>query len=335
MPPRVSVIMPVYNAVTYVRAATQSILNQAFDDFEFLIFDDASTDGSLQMVRELCASERRAMIFQSTENTGYVKHLNHGIQIAKGEFIARMDADDVAHPDRLTKQVAFLDRNPGVGIVGSACQIIDAQSTIVGFSARESDPAVLRFQSYFVNPFAHPTVMMRKVIADQVGDYDYSKIPSEDYDYWVRAAHLTDFANLEEALLDYRQHPESISHTHANAQRDNSYATQREYIRQLSGLRVDDGQISFLRGFHKNAFSLPNGRYPELYENLMTIFERFKRKFRPTSRAEARIRRFLFDRLVFLFLNSDAFRGSSYLKYLLRTAAVSPRKALTLVLRRK
>ena len=115
--PKVTVLMPVYNARFYLSKAISSIINQTFKDFEFLIFNDGSTDNSADIIYSY--NDRRIRFFNSEQNFGYVYHLNYGIEIAKGEYIARMDADDISFPTRLEKQVAFMDKNPEVGVCGT------------------------------------------------------------------------------------------------------------------------------------------------------------------------------------------------------------------------
>jgi len=204
--PKVSIVMPLYNAEQFVRSAVESILNQTYTNFEFLIINDSATDSSRKIVGEI--EDSRIRIVDHPKNQGLVASLNHGFSLASGEYIARMDHDDVSRPDRIEKQVRFLDENLQVALVGSWFEYIDKGIVIrAPVTSRE-----IRYFSLFNSPFGHPTVMIRKsALAGLPGPYDPDFQMAEDYELWCRLIDLKETANLPEILLDYRIHPQQMS----------------------------------------------------------------------------------------------------------------------------
>jgi glycosyltransferase involved in cell wall biosynthesis len=198
MVPLVSVIMPVYNAELYLETAVKSILVQSFKDFEFLIFDDGSTDRSWNILQSF--ADDRIKLFHSNINKGYVHHLNDGIALSVGKYVARMDADDISHPERLERQVAFMEANSKVVLCGTRYQNIG--SGLLG-SLPCSD-GTIRLCLLNNNVFAHPTVMMRRhtLIEHQLRYPVISVI--EDYGLWSVLSQFGQMANLPDYLLSYR-----------------------------------------------------------------------------------------------------------------------------------
>lgn len=228
--PRVTVLMPVYNGGPYLAAAIDSILNQTYRDFEFLIIDDGSTDASRDVVAGY--PDPRIRLVQNGRNLGLIATLNRGLELARGELIARMDCDDLSLPQRLEKQVAFLDRHPEVGVLGTWLEKFhDVSLEILAPPAAD---AAIRFRLVFDNAFGHNTIVMRRaVIVDHGLRYDSEYPYAEDYDFWVRCAEVTQLANLPEILVRYRFHPDNTS----SRFRPEQYATaDRVRRRQLARL---------------------------------------------------------------------------------------------------
>jgi glycosyltransferase involved in cell wall biosynthesis len=206
--PVISVIMPVYNAEKYVYEAIDSILKQTFADFEFLVFNDCSTDSSKEII--LSFQDPRIRFIDSTVNTGYVKHLNEGLLQAKGQYIARMDADDVADPMRFLQQVQYLNENEEVAVCGSWIQFIGSQEGIVEYSVDHIDIVTHLF--LFGNAMAHPAVMMRsEVIRKYQLSYEAALEPAEDYELWYRISSVAKLYNIPNVLLKYRMHDRNES----------------------------------------------------------------------------------------------------------------------------
>lgn len=249
--PIVSVIMPVYNSEKYLSEAIESILAQTLTDFEFLIFDDGSTDNSKLIIDSYAKKDKRIYTYCSSQNQGYTLHLNIGLEKARGPYIARMDSDDISMPNRLEDQVNFLNENPSVVVVGSSSIIIDESSSQIGLDIRQSDSSYLFWQSFFTNPVSHPTVMFRKEVVLNIGSYDINKEPSEDYDLWTRILKKNDISNIIPPLLKYRKHTNSISITKSYLQFDNSCEALKAHWQNHVQRELSGDLVRFLKEFHK------------------------------------------------------------------------------------
>lgn len=208
--PRVSVIMAVRNGANFVGRAIDSILAQSLRDFEFIIIDDASTDGTADICRQHASRDSRIRLLLNETNLGLAASLNLGIRESKGFYIARMDADDASRRERLALQVQYLDNNPQISICGgSICYHRGGHSTIKRFYP---DHALLDAQLLFHAGFSHPAVMMRR---EQIHKhrlfYDESYATTQDYELWTRMLVSCRGANLSEVLLDYYCHGEQAT----------------------------------------------------------------------------------------------------------------------------
>lgn len=212
--PVISVILPVYNAEKYVAEAVESILSQSFTDFELILIDDGSTDGSLNILRRYAARDQRIFLI-SRENMGLVATLNEGIDIAKGEFIARMDADDIAVPERFRLQHDLLTSGR-YDICGAAVQCFGQNERLWRYP---KTPDEIEIHLMFDVPYAHPVVMCRtKVLKTLRYKHDFPDV--EDFDLWQRAWALgAKGTNLENVLLFYRVHALQISQARIVQQR--------------------------------------------------------------------------------------------------------------------
>jgi glycosyltransferase involved in cell wall biosynthesis len=206
--PLISVILSVYNGEKYLAEAIDSILNQTYKNFEFIIINDGSTDRSLEIVKSY-SDERMVLI--SRENRGLVESLNEGIEKAKGRYIARMDADDISLETRFEEQMTFMEADKGIGVCGTA---------IIGFgegmkehvSTYEIHNSRLQTELLFSSVFAHPTVMIRReILLKHELKYEKESLHAEDFALWVRLAQYTKLANLKKPLLKYRILQDSIT----------------------------------------------------------------------------------------------------------------------------
>ncbi|WP_051361071.1 glycosyltransferase [Desulfuromonas sp. TF] len=206
-PVRVTVLMPVYQGAAHLDAALDSILDQTFANFELLVVDDGSTDDST--TRVTARRDERIRLLRQPYNLGLVAALNRGLDEARGEYVARMDADDISLPQRLEKQLAFMDANPDVGICGTWMEAFSQESKIQWQSPGTHDEILCRL--LFESVLYHPTVMLRKALVDKYGlRYNKHYPYAEDYELWSRCARLFRTANMGEVLLRYRIHGESI-----------------------------------------------------------------------------------------------------------------------------
>jgi glycosyltransferase involved in cell wall biosynthesis len=232
IPPTISVLMPVHNAERYLAEAVESILGQTFSDFEFLIIDDGSTDRSPAMLDRYASGDPRIRL-TSRPNTGYAVALNELLGQARGELVARMDADDVALPERFARQVEYLRAHPKVVCVGSAVRFIDS----AGRFLRERHPGMeheLIQERALAGDCAlnHPSVMMRRAAVEAVGGYHVEFVPAEDLDLWLRLGEIGRLTNLADVLMQYRQHEASFSERHQQLQLERSAAAVLEACRR-------------------------------------------------------------------------------------------------------
>lgn len=230
--PLVSVLLPAFNAERYVEAAVRSILSQTFGNFELIVIDDGSTDATLHILEQFKQVDDRVVLV-SRENRGLVDTLNEGIKIARGEWIARMDADDIALPNRLQTQLAWIERT-GADICGSWVRFFGTRDKRV-LRHPQSDQAI-RVGLMFGTMFAHPTILMRTELARRLL-YDKQWEKCEDYELWARAARLDcRMTNVPEVLLLYRLHPRQVSNRESSCQQELAQNIRLRYSRFALGL---------------------------------------------------------------------------------------------------
>jgi len=217
--PRVSVIMPVYNAETFVRETIDSILYQSFADFEFLIVDDGSSDKSFDVISTYI--DQRIRVYKNDMNIGYVRTLNHLICLAKGEYIARQDADDISLPKRLEQQVCFMENNLDVGVCGTNAKIFGKKNWKTSVPIKDAD---IRANMIFRNPLLHTSVMIRRsmFLDGGITKYDYYYCPSEDYALWFEFSLKAKLTNLPAELVLYRCHDKNVSLINEKIQIENA-----------------------------------------------------------------------------------------------------------------
>lgn len=217
--PLCSVLMPVYNAERYVGEAVRSIVEQTCRDWEFVIIDDGSTDRSSEILRECAADEPRIRLIRHP-NTGYLRALNEGLGFVQGEYLARMDADDVALPERLERQIAFLAAHPEYVAVGSSLLRIDADGDVLCEEPMPEGHEEIEARLLAgLGALGHPAVTMRRAAVIELGGYREAYYGAEDHDLWLRLAERGRLANLPEALLKSRVHAENFTFVHAERAR--------------------------------------------------------------------------------------------------------------------
>ena len=208
---KVSVIMSVYNGEKYLKIAIESILNQTFENFEFIIINDGSTDKTEDILQAY--DDLRIKIINNGKNIGLTKSLNKGLKLAKGEYIARMDADDISMPGRLERELEFLDKNPVVGLVGTYYLMINRKGNVLHTMKRLTESMELKEKLLRSNQFCHGSVMFRAECIKNLGSYREELGPVEDYDLWLRISENYELANIFEFLYKWRLDINSISVT--------------------------------------------------------------------------------------------------------------------------
>ena len=252
----VSIIMPVYNGEKYLKEAIDSILNQTYTNFEFIIIDDCSTDQSVKIISSY--TDSRIHFHQNNENLNLIKTLNLGLHVAKGDYIARMDQDDISMFDRIEKQVLFLEANKHIGLVGSAFELLHSHD-IVGdrfgshkIIAYAQNDEKLRVQLIYNNIVSHPTAMFRKKLIDEHNlHYELAYTHAEDYRLWTQIAKFAKIANIDAVLLKYRVHAAQISEKFKDVQLDSKNRVAHSFFYE-NGFDFDLEEVLYLISIFDN-----------------------------------------------------------------------------------
>lgn len=208
--PLLSVIMSVYNGEKYLQQAIESILQQSYDDFEFLIYNDGSSDNTQSIINKY--NDPR-IILTNQKNIGLTKTLNLAIKKARGKYIARMDADDIAEPNRFEKQILFLENNPDILLCGSQANIIDEKGNFQKKYTVPLENKKIKKGILLHNPFIHSTIIFKKELIEKIGDYNENFKFAQDYELWTRVIAKFKTANLPDCLLNYRIYKNNITHS--------------------------------------------------------------------------------------------------------------------------
>ena len=294
-------VMSVYNAERYVRASIESILTQTCQDFEFLIIHDGSIDGTANILAEYAGRDQRIQLIENPSNLGLTKSLNKGLEVVRGHYLARHDADDLADPERFEKQVAFLEDHPEVGMVGSSCQMIDAHGKLLHLHKAPLTDGAIRWTSLLNNPFYHSTVMLRsEVLTEHCLCYDETFRLGQDYELWTRLLRVTQAVNLAAPLVRFRLSAGSITGTKRVAQLAThdqiALRTIREYWPEttLTLDQVAELREFFIGGLQGAVRKQLKPRKVELAKRYLTLFQAFARhahqrsELKPLARQEMR-----------------------------------------------
>ncbi|MGA2913322.1 MAG: glycosyltransferase [Methanoregula sp.] len=309
MNPYVTVVMPVYNADEYLGEAIDSILNQTFKDFEFIIICDDPSSKTREIINLYQNSDDRIkVIYQKKE--GLVSALNKGISMAKGKYIARMDADDISDPFRFEKQVNFLELHPDVGVIGTYMKEIDENGNPNPLSTFEppKEHDLIAWRMLFdCCVVAHPTVMLRKTLFDGIDGYNPHFIHVEDTELWSRLVFITQFSNLPEFLFSRRWHKNSICNQYADIQMEKSILIRHKLFEKIlqKGVNEKDAK-TFLNA--RNQKEVVNAKNVLLIETLMQeLFRAFKKNSLKNKKNLPKIRRDIINQLFNLIHPSMGF----------------------------
>jgi glycosyltransferase involved in cell wall biosynthesis len=234
----VTVLMPVYNGEKYLREAIDSILGQTYCCFEFIIINDGSTDGSVEIIQSY--RDKRIRFIDNEKNIGIASTLNKGIELAIGEYIVRMDSDDISLSTRIEKQVRFMDNYPEIGISGTWVKFLDIsrhpwKSVVYKYPIKPRD---IKARSLFNSSFAHPSVIIRRSLLEKFQlKYDPQHLDAEDYGLWQKCSFCFPLANIPEVLLVYRVHSENITNSDKNIE--------FETVQRVNRLNIQNLDIGF------------------------------------------------------------------------------------------
>ena len=278
--PKVTVLMSVYNRSEYLREAIDSILSQTLMSFEFIIIDDGSTDGTWDILTEYADQDQRISLVQNRENLGLSKSLNKGLVLAKGDYIARQDADDVSLPERLATQIGCLEQQPSVGLLGTAYYSINSQGQQRALHLHPETDTEIRWQILFHNAFCHSSVMFRRESLKR-GNLLYNEtLPcSQDYELWSRMLQQTSAANLTIPLVEWRKSDGAISTTrHEEQQRIATIISARQIKRLLPQRSITLPEVAMLRESYYGFSQRPGKQHVQLCLLLVQILGAFKKQ---------------------------------------------------------
>ena len=212
--PAISVVMSAYNASKFLKEAVESILNQTFQNFEFIMINDGSSDNTLEILQHYAQIDSRCIVL-SWDNKGIIESVNHGIKLAKADIICRMDADDISLPNRFEKQIEYLNSHSECVALGTNALLIDPEGMPINTWIYEQDHDEIdaaNLKGTYGSRFCNPSVAIRKESILSIGGYRTGYEWAEDYDLFLRLAEIGKLANVPEALVKYRQHVESVGH---------------------------------------------------------------------------------------------------------------------------
>jgi len=266
--PKVTVLMSVYNGEKYLREAIDSILNQTFKKFEFLIINDGSTDKTAEILQSY--QDLRIRVINNEKNIGLTKSLNKGLKLAKGEYVARMDADDISMPNRLDTQYAYMKSNPDLAICASSYKQIDENGDTKEITRRYLECERLYYFLTFTNCLAHSTVFFRKSIILGVNGYNDKLMQAQDYDLWYRVSRMSKVVQIDKVLLKLRVHQNNISSKHKDSQRSIANSVALQNVKHICHDRANRKVAEVLCGWRKE-ISLNDISLDILVDNLIML----------------------------------------------------------------
>ena len=271
---KVSVLMSVYNGERFLQEAVESILDQTYTDFEFIIVDDGSIDRTWKILSAY--SDPRIRLVRNSENIGLSRSLNKGLKLARGEYFTRMDADDISLPERLATQVAFLNKHSEAGLLAGNLEVINEQGEIIGYFKRDCHPDLVKWYELFYNrTVGHSQVMFRASLVRELGEYSETIALAQDYDLWSRIAERAHIVILPQALLQWRKHKSSISSVRLEEQQQSAYRIAYRNLENLirEGWATEEAYLEMI-GFWMGRFSMCKNPI-RLWHNLVRVQSAF------------------------------------------------------------
>lgn len=266
--PFISVLMCVYNGEEYLAEAIGSILNQSYSNFEFIIINDGSTDKSESII--LSFEDDRIRYVKNESNLKLIPSLNKGLNLVKGKYIVRMDADDICFPNRIEEQVDFLERHPDAGVVGCFVTTLGQDNgRVIKF---KTQPDEIKFKLFFNNHVFHPTVVIRTSLIRDFGFKYENYLHAEDYQLWIRISRVSNIYIIPKVFLKYRIHGNNISVKNADSQLDVSKALRLEQINEL-GLKLKEREIQVYESWLNGSEQFKNKDFAilmALFDNLIS-----------------------------------------------------------------
>ena len=278
--PLVTVLMAVYNGGEYLKSSIQSVLNQSYKDFEFLIVNDCSTDDSVKTIESF--NDARIIIHHNEKNMGQTKSLNVGLKLARGKYVARMDADDMAFPSWLDKLVSCFEKNPEYAVIGAAAVVIDDTGRKKEIRRAPISFNDIIFRIFFAPPVNHVSVLMNKDIILKMGGYDKEFKITQDYELWSQLIRRDySITNIPNILVSYRVHSQSIGFRESNNRglQEKSKTIFRN-INALTNLRLRYEEAIELCKFFYHTPELTDEQFLHAENNFNLIYKNVKDKFK-------------------------------------------------------
>lgn len=297
--PAVSILMTVYNREIYLPDAIESILNQSFRDFEFVIVDDGSTDKSAAILVKYARKDHRIKLITSKKNQGIVKAVGKGLPHCHGNYIARMDSDDISLSDRLKLEYEYLERHQEISAVGTGFDFMDQDGRLTGgYVVRPTDPLQTRYEMLYHCILHNPTTMSKADFYKQFNEMNYENNYTTDADYafWLRKNSTCFYANIPERLFVYRLHPGRISTTHQFVQREAAVNAAKKAFEELIGRPV---AFDVIRAFYFSE-RVEENRAPVVTKGIRVMlqgYRRFLKKNQVTPEQKKEIRKFTFEKI--------------------------------------
>lgn len=289
--PLVSVVIPVYNGERFIVAAVRSILAQTLRDLECIVVDDGSTDRTAELLAAEQAADPRLIVHRLPANAGFRAALNTGCALARGELVARMDADDVSLPQRLEQQVAFLQAHADVGAVGSAIQVIDEHGTPGRIKSYPTPSGLVAWSMIFFNSLAHPSVTMRRRVLEDAGFYPAGCAGgTEDYALFLDISRRSRLANLPGVLLQYRVWGGNMTHTKWEAQERSAVELLTRFLADALQFELSVEDAHALRGLSRDQYPPDAQVAARLGATIRALVPRFAARFRDSPLDAAAIR---------------------------------------------
>jgi hypothetical protein len=265
---KVTVLMPVYRGGKHLAAALDGLRAQTYKDFEVLVVDDGSDDGSRDVVRSYQGLSIR--LVENGERLGLTATLNRGLRLTESELIARHDADDLSEPRRLERQIAFLERHPEVVVLGTQCRVVDEQGRYVERLEKPCSLDGLRWEMLFENGFIHTSVMFRRaVVLDEFGGYDESYRFCQDFDLWSRMMGSKAVANLDEALVSWRVQAGSMTQISLEANARESARALSAHMKSVFGEALSEADTALILQYRSGVPRASSADFLRLVERLL------------------------------------------------------------------
>lgn len=274
--PQITVLMAVYNGSAFLRHAIDSILEQTFTNYEFLIINDASTDASGGIIASY--HDPRIRVVNNRTNLGLTKSLNIGLKLAKGALIARMDADDLSHPQRLAKQIALMKTDNNYGLIAGGMEVIDEKGKVRSVSKNDYTPEKIYSELQFRNFIPHSSVLFKKDLILNLGGYNQKFKYAQDYALWVSLSQIAKLNAVNESLIKWRNTDGNISNLRKREQQAIVKEIVTHNIRSLTGKNYPYEYLRFLGGYWYHLKDIPQREYPRLIGIMQEIIKGLLRK---------------------------------------------------------